>query len=228
MPPEELRAAAGALAESHDVIVVNGDLYDLERGPTPFQARELRTLEPIHRETVAAMQGPQWWWTRGNHDRVLEDQGAATQSIRIELDVGVVHIEHGDRFNAPIKRWPPFTTFVTWVSGRVETVRVLRPAYAAMRFADSVLTGTTSDENDPVALDAAAWLDAQPDVAAMVIGHTHVPLLRRLPSGRSILNPGGSTDQVHALSIDGESGVARLIRWTPDGFAEAGTLEMTG
>ncbi len=224
VPPETLIAAANALRASHDLVVVNGDLYDLERGPTPSQRRELRTLEPVHREVVSAMRGPGWAWTRGNHDRVLQALGLAAESVRVSLPCGVVHVEHGDRFNAPIKRWPPFTTGVTWVSGRVESVAGLRWVYGAMRQADALLTGAESD--DPVELDSARWLAADDTLVAMVIGHTHVPLLHALPDGRALLNPGGSTDEVHALSIDGETGVATLLRWSPDGFVETARLTL--
>lgn len=217
IPVPELLKAIEQLRAGHDRLAVNGDLYDLERGPLPSQRLEHRTVAPPHLSTVSALQGPDIAWTYGNHDRVLMRDGAS-QHLRYRLPFGVVHVEHGDRFNGFIKRWPPFTSFVTWVSGRVDAVPALRGVYNAMRAAEILLTQGSAQHEDPVVVGARDWLDGDDTVAAMVIGHTHTPLLQRQNNGRWLMNPGGSTDQLHALSIDGVAGTAALLRWTPDGF----------
>ena len=217
---DEVKAAASVLAETHDLAVVNGDLFDLERGTWPLQGREYELLSQVHAEAAAALRAPPWIWTRGNHDRVLEALELATEHVEVALPCGVVRIEHGDRFNAFIKRWPPFTTFVTWVSGRVEAVPALRPIYRAMRFADLALTGTSRASEDPVVTAAAEWLGTRPDLRALVIGHPHEAVLRGLSDGRTVMNPGGSTEQIHALSLDGEQCLARLLRWQDGCFVE--------
>lgn len=215
VPPETIATAAAALARDYDLVVVNGDLFDLERGSLPSQRREYELLWPVHRAATDAFSGDSFVWTRGNHDRVLEARGLAVDAVDVELPLGLVRVEHGDRFNPPIKRWPAFTMFVTWVSGRVRTVPVLRPVYVGMRLVESVLSGDSGDTGEPIVGGAARWLSGEPH-RGIVVGHTHLALLRSIPDAGFVANPGQCIDLLRALSIDGTSGDVSLMEWSDE------------
>ncbi len=154
---DEILAAVDALRARTDMVVINGDLFDLERGTVPFLKRELRLLEAVHHRVVAALTGPDFCWVRGNHDRVLLDLGRALPAIDVELPCGLFRIEHGDRFNAFIKRNESFTTMMTWLSGRLQIAPALLPFYKTMRAADHLLTGAATSKDEPIAAKSARW-----------------------------------------------------------------------
>lgn len=216
LAPGDLAAAAAELSRTHDQVVVNGDLFDLERGTLPFQGREYALLAPVHRAATAVLTGERFAWTRGNHDRVLERLGLASAALDVDMPCGRVRIEHGDRFNPPIKRWPPFTTFVTWVSGRVREVPALMPVYRGLRRAESVLSGHPNAKDEPIAAAAERWV-AGTEHVGVVIGHTHAAVLRTAPTG-FVFNPGDSIERVRALSIDGDGYTASLLAWSDGRF----------
>lgn len=233
VPAGEIAAAAAALRSEHELVVVNGDLYDLERGTTPSQRREYDVVSPAHRATEEALSAPGIVWVRGNHDRVLARLGRAVDAVEVATPCGRFRVEHGDRFDPPIKRWPAFTTLVTWASGRARSSPALMPAYRAMRVAERMLGrlsgwsfgDASAGVHDPVTAAAARWLQRTTDCDGLVIGHTHAPVLLRL--GRRLLaNPGPSTDRIRALSLDGLAGVALLLEWQGDGFHETARIDL--
>jgi predicted phosphodiesterase len=206
-----LRDVAAHLYDVHDVVVVNGDFFDLDRSPTPFAwERELDHLEQLHADVVAAFRRPRFRWTFGNHDRVLGARGLADEALELSLRCGRIRIEHGHRFDSPLKQLRLFTSLVTWTNGRVEALG-LGMVDAAMRVLDRQLTGRRPG-HCPIAFHARAWLDASPEFAALIIGHTHRELIDRNGDG-VVANPGGSTDAVRWVSLDGETGTLTLNRW---------------
>lgn len=216
VPTEDILAAVKELRSMADLIVVNGDLFDLERGTAPFLKRELRLLEAVHFRVVDALTGPEFAWVRGNHDRVLLELGRAFPALDVELPCGLFRIEHGDRFNAFIKRNESFTTAMTWLSGRLQIAPALQPIYKTMRAADHLLTGAATAKDEPIVAKSAEWLETEPGYRGMVIGHTHIPILHEGANGRRVMNPGGSTDIVHALIVEDEQ--AELFRWKDGAF----------
>ena len=211
VPADQILAAVDALQERADLVVVNGDLFDLERGTLPLPGRELRLLREVHASVLDRLTDPGIAITRGNHDRVLGRDGTAFDALDVELPFGLFRIEHGDRFDGWIKRSDTFTSLVTWTSGRVHRVRALRPVYDAMRLADRVLTGAATSKEDPVAQRASAWLASSPQHRGMVIGHTHHALLEDIGDGRLLMNPGDCMDTIRALVLD--QGRATLTEW---------------
>ena len=217
IPSEVIIAAVDALQERADLVVVNGDLFDLERGTLPLPSRELRLLETVHQAVLTRLTNPRIAITRGNHDRVLGRDGTAFDALDVELPFGLFRVEHGDRFDGWIKRSDTFTGLVTWTSGRVHRVGALRPVYDLMRFADRLLTGAATSHDDPVAQRAAAWLGSSAH-SGMVIGHTHHALLHDIGDGRLLMNPGGCMDTVRALVMD--DGTAARLEWRDGAFLE--------
>jgi predicted phosphodiesterase len=223
VPSEELLAAVDALASRCDLVVINGDFYDLERGVLPSQRLEAMLVRETHAVLEDALSGPKFIWTSGNHDRAL---GHAV-SAELNTGAGTLRVEHGDRFDPPIKRLRGFTTLVTWASGRAHATPALTPAYRALRRMESVLTGSESSrELDPVTRAAVRWLDEDGSPSMLAIGHTHVPTLLTTPRGRLLMNPGASVDQVRALEVDAAAGEARLLVYMLGAFRVVDVLAL--
>lgn len=218
LPPSALDTLLDGLRREVDAVLFNGDLFDLERGPLPWrQAHELRTLAPLHHAYLEVLQRHEVGCLFGNHDRVLQHAWGAAEAVDVETPLGVIRVEHGDRFNAPIKRVRAFASGVTWLSGRVQG-GLGAPVYRAMKAAERVLAGESEREGTPGAVErnAAHWLatGAPPEVQALVIGHTH----RRYaaPIGHAwLLNPGAAMHGPRAVAIDA-SGERLSWRWCGD------------
>jgi len=197
-----------ALAAQYDAIVVNGDLYDLERGVVPFAFRdELDRLDAAHPRSLAALRRAGAIVLVGNHDAALAELRGTGDAIDLDTPSGLVRVEHGHRWDAPIKQLRRFTAAVTWASGRV-VASPARPLFDVMRWLDRRLTGETA-RRSPVERGAAAWLGAHRHYAGLVIGHTHRPILDRVAGG-VLANPGGCVDGVRRwIEVDGAAGVVR-------------------
>lgn len=217
-PAEELTALAEHLRATHDVIVLNGDLFDLDRGPVPLRFRhELEVVEAAHADTVRALLRDGVVLLHGNHDRVLGELGRAAAAADVQVGPWRVRVEHGDRFDAPIKQLRRFASLVTWTSGRVSQPP-LRPIYRAMRFLESALTGEREGDSG-IERRARAWL-ADADVDALIIGHTHAEHVSEA-DGRMLINPGACLDvPLRWVSIDADAGVVSLNRFENGGARE--------
>lgn len=191
-----------------DAIIVNGDLYDLERGVVPFAFHsELGRLDVEHRAVLDALADTGAIVLVGNHDAALADLRQAASAVDLATVAGLVRVEHGHRWDAPIKQLRRFTTAVTWASGRV-VASPARRLFDVMRWLDRRLTGE-ADQRSPVERGAARWLGAHRQYAGLVIGHTHRPLVEAVAGG-VLANPGGCVDGVPRwIEVDGPSGVVR-------------------
>jgi predicted phosphodiesterase len=176
------------------LLVVNGDLYDLDRGVVPFRQRdELAIVELSNKPLIELFRRPEIVWLVGNHDEELLNGAQAERSLDVRLGRALVRIEHGDRFDAPVKRSRAVTRLVTWASGRV--VRgPFNPVYSAMRRAESLLTG---EYGSVPALEQRAlrWLMQQSAYQFLVLGHTHRAGVTTA-GNRGVLNPGDSPGPV--------------------------------
>ena len=213
---EAFVAAVEALIETSELVIVNGDLFDLERGPLPWrQAHELSVIEPQHPH-VRAVEHPRVVWLSGNHDHVLTCQGRAQRAVDVVTPAGVVRVEHGDRFNPPIKQWPAFASGVTWLSGRVRGGGQA-PLYRAMKQVERVLAGEVDEGSGPGSIErrAGRWLEGT-DYAGLVIGHTHRRYAEQVGDAW-LLNPGESMRGVQAVRIDGHGGALAWSWETPQG-----------
>lgn len=206
------------VAASADLLVVNGDLYDLDRGSRPCaQSLEYVHLVPTWAPVEAALQRVGARLTAGNHDWALRGRtvghAPVVDAYRVQVGALRVHIEHGERFNAWVKRHRGFTSFVTWLSGRVAR-GPLRPLYRLLRFLEA---RTTNDDAGGVTARAARWLRAQSEIDVMVIGHTHQALVERVDA-QWLLNPGDAMgERFGYLVIDGQQ--SEVVVGCGDGLA---------
>lgn len=197
------------LCDSHQWVVANGDIFDLERGPLPFaEEREWGVLSAVHAEVVDALRRPNVVWLAGNHDAQLHHLRVAALSVDFGTRAGFVRVEHGHRFNAPLKQQQRFTSAVTWASGRVADAG-LGPVVRAMRVLDHTLTGEGRSEG-PIERGARRWLGNQPQHCGMVIGHTHRAGFWNT-AGRTLANPGDCVARgLRYASIDATTGATTL------------------
>lgn len=205
--PEVLCAALEAIAKHADLVIINGDLYDLDRGLFPVaQGLEYKALQPRWTavETTIAALGIRL--TTGNHDHALRGRivaGARVQeSYRVQVGPLAVHVEHGERFNAWVKQSRWVTSAVTWLSGRVSQ-GVFRPVYRVLRAMEA---RTTDDREGGVTSRARDWLQSTCLSDVLIIGHTHQRHAEAC-AGKWLLNPGDSMcTPFKFLWIDGHLG----------------------
>lgn len=204
---KEVARALQALAQEAELVIVNGDLYDLDRGSFPTaQRREYQFLQPRWRPVEKALKQAGARVTSGNHDHALRGQdlggGAVAGAFRLRVGGLRLHIEHGERFNAWIKQHRALTSFVTWMSGVASRSVWGRPLYRLLRGVEAC---TTDDQEDGVVRRAETWLRDEPNIDLMVIGHTHQYLHQKVGEAL-LLNPGDSMAfPLVFLKIDGVS-----------------------
>jgi predicted phosphodiesterase len=211
---DDLAALVDRLADDHDIVIINGDLYDLDRGPLPFTyRRELQLARAASPELTRRLGSSRVRLTAGNHDATLARTGDAVDGIDLVAGASVrVRVEHGHRFDAWIKRWRPFTSAVTWMSGRAVQVGA-DPIYRTMRRIERHLTGEAQPvdpRQNPIHQRAFQWLQARGEYDALIVGHSHRAGLW-CEGGRLLANPGACADgRLSWVSIDLDAGRAAI------------------
>lgn len=193
------------IAEQADLVVINGDLYDLDRGRFPTaQFLEYQHLQPTWASVEACIQRHGIRITAGNHDHALLGRSVGGKLVReaFEIQLGEVRvrIEHGERFDAWIKRNRAFTSAATWLSGWLSR-HGLDKLYRGMR---RIEAWSTRDQNGGQLRRAAQWLRTQQHLDLLVMGHTHQRCAH--PCGAQwLLNPGDAMHPVaNYLLIDAD------------------------
>lgn len=207
-----LCAALEMIAAQADLVVINGDLYDLDRGTLPTaQALEYKHLRPKWAAVEACMAEHGIRMTAGNHDRALCGMHVGGAKVEQSYVVAVgdlsVRIEHGQRFDSWIKRNRRFTSFVTWMSGWASRIK-LGVVYRLLRLAEK---WTTDDKEGGLIHRASKWLQAHPEYDVLIMGHTHQQDARRC-GAQWLLNPGdGMHAKIHYVLIDGHEKGATFV-----------------
>jgi UDP-2,3-diacylglucosamine hydrolase len=191
-----------AVPDLGDHLVVNGDLFDFwfEYG-TVIPRRAFRVLSALHRLTRA---GIALTVTGGNHDRWggsfwRDELGAAfhPEGTRLSLAGWRCAILHGDgvhethrgaRVMHTVTRWPLTASVFRWVHPDL-----------GLRMVDA-LSGTlgqrtrVGEQLDRAAAAQRAWarafLEREPEIDVLILGHTHRQALDRIADRRWYLNPG--------------------------------------
>ena len=213
VPGEIIRTLLKRLNQEVDLVVLGGDLFDLDRGTLPLrQEHELKLLWESHFPTIMAMRGPKTRWITGNHDMISADFGLACHAIEVMTQRGCVLIEHGHRFDSWIKQFRVFTQFVTWFSGRIarpKTQKIFDLMQAIERF--FIQPSKESDRGKTV----KQWLISQPQYEGMIIGHTHLLRHYELPTKQWLIFSGQAMHLPMTYTIlDADKGVIELISST--------------
>jgi UDP-2,3-diacylglucosamine hydrolase len=189
-----------------DTLLVNGDLFDFWF--------EYRTVIPRkHFATVARLQGlvsrgVPVTFIGGNHDRwggdfLRRDLGIGFYAGQAELDlVGRrSFVAHGDGFTE--QHWTGALTHR--LLRHRATVAVFRALHPTIGFwiADKLSGALADSTKDKAVLDRAEaaqatyardLLERRPELALVVMAHTHRPRLEQRTDGRAYLNPGAFLD----------------------------------
>lgn len=189
-----------------DHLVLMGDLFD-------FWFEYQSVIPRKHFATVAKLQevrarGVPITFVGGNHDRwggsfFRNDLGIAFYGGEAELDLGGrrAFVAHGDGLTE--QHWTG--SFMHRFTRHPLTVAVFRILHPTIGFwiADLFSRHLADNTKDRAVLDrasaaqriwAADYLTKHPDVAIVIMAHTHRPVVDRLPDGRVYLNPGAFLD----------------------------------
>lgn len=197
-----------------DRIVLLGDIYQTDHGWLPGR-RAARRLLQAARERLAALTRrtaePPYVWVHGNHDAVTaEVLGARTELVLGEDAFRVVFV-HGDAFDPVLQAAPRLSETGTWIAGRVRAAGLRRLAEHLEDQDVQIKARRHQTPDGPYVQGAVALLERH-QAAAVVMGHTHVPMRRQLPAGL-VANTGTcSRGQRMGVWVDTATGELSLIR----------------
>ena len=195
-----------AVPDLGDALVINGDLFDFW-----FEYRSV--IPRRHFATVAKLQavrarGIPITFVGGNHDRwggdfLIRDLGIAFHPEAAEVDLAGRRalVTHGDGLTE--QHWS--ATVLHRVLRHGVTVRLFRALHPDVGFWIAHLLSRRLADNtrDRAVLDRAERAQAQyaeqllqrrPDLALVILAHTHRPALAQLANGRAYVNPGAFLD----------------------------------
>jgi UDP-2,3-diacylglucosamine hydrolase len=189
-----------------DHLVLTGDLFD-------FWFEYQSVIPRKHFATVAKLQevrdrGVSVTFVGGNHDRwggtfFTQDLGIDFFGGDAELDLGGrrAYVVHGDGLTE--QHWSG--TLLHRFTRHPVTIAVFRVLHPTIGFwiADLFSRHLADNTKDRAVLDRAAaaqkrwaaeFLRRRPDVALVIMAHTHRPVVERSPDGRVYVNPGAFLD----------------------------------
>ena len=208
-----------------DELLINGDLFDFwfEYG-TVIPRRHFATVAKLR---ALVSRGTRVTFIGGNHDRwggdfLRTDLGISYHSGKAEIALAgrPALAVHGDGLTE--QHWSGALTH--WILRQRATVAVFRTLHPTIGFwiADK-LSGTLADNTrDQAVLDRAeaaqadyarTLLERRPELALVVMAHTHRARLEWLPGGRAYLNPGAFLDGGRYAIVTGDA--IELCRFAP-------------
>lgn len=213
----------GAVPDLATHLVINGDLFDFwfeYRTVIPRSA--FPTLAALHAVRRA---GVRLTITGGNHDRWSRgfwehELGASFHRDAVELELAGLRarITHGDGMDGAlsarvlhaITRFPLTPTLFRWIHPDIGISLVRR------------MSGVTASDarRDRVKINSAAAHEAyalqlmqrRPELELLVFGHTHLPVLRAIPTGRWYANPGAWMEGLRYLEVSDGHPVLRQFQ----------------
>lgn len=192
------------LEEAHDQIVLLGDIFQAEHGPSLSKAGKRRELQRAHQfmpKLWLRMQGPQYRYLHGNHDGIAGAQEGVPETLRIEEDDFSIFFVHGHQYDPLLRHAYPLAQASTWFSGRLRAHRLHVVAdwleHQDIQIKHSAFRG----EKGPY-VEAARSLLLEHKVDAVLMGHTHIPQRMDLAEGIFANTGSCSMGQRMHLSID--------------------------
>jgi UDP-2,3-diacylglucosamine hydrolase len=223
-------AYLASLAGRVETLVVNGDLFDFWfEWKTVIPRRGFRTLAAL---AALRDRGTEILYIAGNHDCWGGD--VLRSDVGVEYHVGPwegaigtwrVRIEHGDGLRETEDRKYRMVRPIMRSPVAISMFRQLHPDWATR-----LATGSSNASRTYAARDggaglreiAVARLTAEPDLDAIVFGHSHVAALERVGNRQVFANAGSWLDAPTYLEITDRS--IELLRWT--GSAERDSLDV--
>lgn len=210
--PAAFDAWLGSLIDTHDRVVLNGDVVQCDHtwawGAAP-QRRALDRALSAHRWLAAWADHPRVSWLPGNHDAIVSEARGAPPWMRLSGAAGALVITHGDRFDPVLQGVTAVSHAATWAMGRVRAVGLGAVADRLEGRDISFKSARFRGDRGPYAAGAAGLL-AEHQAQVVVLGHTHVACAQPVPGGL-LLNPGSASRGRRAwVSVDLDRGTARL------------------
>lgn len=192
--------------ESYDVVILNGDIFDLSRALVPggwaIQYNAIRRAFPELCRVLGKAR-----WTVGNHDIQLARLGHA-ETWTQEADGLKIFVHHGHIFDSGLKRFRTVewgaNLFAGWAA-RAGLDVVERGMEFVSNTSEHLTSGDTPDIEGASRVLEQGW-----DI--VVQGHAHVQRLEVVEGG-VYLNTGSQLGEVVEWgTIDTESGEVTLMR----------------
>ena len=165
------------LEETHDRIVVLGDVFQAEHGWVVGHRVAAAELERARRRV------PRLWdrlcteryvYVHGNHDAAARERLSARHSLRVEADGYAAYFIHGHQFDPLLNGIYPLARTGTWLMGRARWLG-LRPVAEWFEHKDIALKHERFKGPDGPYVTAGRRLLAEQRVDVVVMGHTHMP-----------------------------------------------------
>ncbi|MBK9753540.1 MAG: metallophosphoesterase family protein [Nannocystis sp.] len=179
------------LEGSHDRIILVGDIYQTEHALLPGRrvaAAELARARARVPALCERLRGPQYHYIHGNHDAVAGPELGAPETLEISADGYRVLFIHGHQFDPVFQRARAAAQAATWFTGRLRRAG-LRPLAQWFEGRDVAIKHRRFGHIDGPYARAARALLREHAADLVVMGHTHVPHLHRLPEGQ-VVNTG--------------------------------------
>lgn len=205
VPVSEIPDILDRLEDSHDEIIVVGDLYDLSRPPRWGEWQS-------HRERMRAEFGgvlerlETYPAVFGNHDRERASEGVPERLWR--GGTKSIQVTHGHQFDHPIKRIPNLEATANFVAGW--SVRAHLSVVSNVLGAVPRMLEVLGKPGTDTSLLGAQSLMETTDARVVVMGHSHMLRAVKTPQG-TFINCGSWTEHdAEWASLDLDSGACEL------------------
>ena len=208
------------LEQTHDRIVLLGDIYQTQHGILLGRRDAGRQLTRARRRMLrlsARLEQPPYIYIHGNHDEIARDRLGAGESLRLESDGFAVFFIHGHQFDPLLGRLYPAARLATWFTGRLRHLG-LGPLAETLVDKDITIKHARFGGPDGPYARAARRLLRIHRADAVIMGHTHIPGRLELADqsgngGKIMANTGTcSARGFMYVSIDTERRSVELVR----------------
>jgi predicted phosphodiesterase len=198
------------LEATHDLIVLLGDIYQTDHGVCPrSRASHLHRARRRVPRLVRRFDAAPYVHVFGNHDEIAGRELLAPEQLCLTDDgIGMVFI-HGHQFDPVAGRAKWAADCGTWITGRMRAVG-LRPLAEWFEARDIGIKGARfSGQTGPYVVAGRRLACAQ-GAQVVVMGHTHIASITKVPEGLVVNTGSCSRTQFEHVSIDTREGQVTL------------------
>lgn len=201
LSPVKLNSFLDVLERAHDRIILLGDIFETAFPAWPWQsARDYLRLFRRYRLLTARFHRYPYSLLSGNHDAVALRHFGVPHSIEIECDGARILCTHGHEFEFLYRNAFTFrmTDVYLWLAGVLKRMGIRLLYDMAYDFDHRV----NMRDGGLALLKAAQRLATERRLDCVVMGHTHLERLERLPNGAMYINTGDCQQRCVYASID--------------------------
>ncbi len=212
--PGRFSAFLDRLERGHDAILLLGDIFQTDHTMLPTDGARRRHLEMARARLGALghrLQRPPYVYVHGNHDLVAAQACGAPEHVRLGDETLWAFFIHGHQFDPVARRAPALAHFGTWATGRLRAAGLPKvAAYFERRDVDI--------KHARFRGPAGPYVRAGRDLArrwkanVVVMGHTHVSCIDRVPEGLVVNTGTCSGGRFEYVSIDTRARTVTLCR----------------